>query len=262
MESCQPSEEAAASQPQPRPFPVTAYLPDDSGVWHPSVMPTACPTSDGGEACCVSFDYRRARKTGPCIPVAVLKCTTHGCGFTLYPCGHVPYGREAVAPVDLDGETLKVPSSDTPSAKAEPCAVWRPTRYAAVLDAALGKAWPRDSPGPYWTTQLRRLEELAALLGLEPVPPTALGEKLARLLDVPRLGLMDDAGRFARAVGLEERGVILVAALERASTGHCVLERVLSCGALAGLWRPVQLWRATPGGPRCTAFPGRGTPSG
>ena len=29
-----------------------------------------------------------------------------------------------------------------------------------------------------------------------------------------------------------------------------------------GLWRPVRLWRATPGGPRCTAFPGRGTPSG
>jgi hypothetical protein len=79
---------------------------------------------------------------------------------------------------------------------------------------------------------------------------------------VPRLGLLDDAGRLARAVGFEERGVILVAVLERASTGRCVLERALACGALAGLWRPVQLWRATPGGPRCTAFPGRGTPSG
>jgi len=223
-------------------------------------MPTVCPTSDGGEECCVTLDYCRTRKTGPCIPVAVLKCTTHGHGFTLYPCGHVPYGREAVAPVGLDGEALKVPSSTT-STKEEPCAPWRQTRYAAVFDAALGKAWFRDGPGPNWTTQLQRLEELAALLGLEPAPPAALGEKLARLLDVPRLSLLDDAGRLAAAVGFEARGVILVDTLERASTGRCLLERVLACGALAGLWRPVHLWR-TPDQPQCTVLPGCGAPSG
>lgn len=225
------------------------------------MMPTTCPTSDGGEVCCVTFDHHRARKTGPCIPVAVLKCATHGCGFTLYPCGHVPYGREAVAPVGLDGEALKLPSSGTTSTEEEPCALWRQTRFAAVLDAALGRAWPRDGPGPYWTTQLRRLEELATLLGLEPAPSAALGEKLARLLDVPRLSLLDDVGRLAGAVGFEARGVILIDTLERASTGRCLLERVLACGALAGLWRTVHLWR-TPGQPQCTVFPGRGAPAG
>jgi hypothetical protein len=258
MESCQPSVEAAPSR---LPFLVAAYLPDESGRWTASMMPTTCPTSDGGEACCVTFDYHRARKTGPCIPVAVLKCATHGRGFTLYPCGHVPYGREAVAPVGLDGEALKLPSSDTTSMEEEPCAPWRQTRFAAVLDAALGKAWPRDGPGPHWTTQLRRLEELATLLGLEPAPSAALGEKLARLLDVPRLSLLDDGGRLAGAVGFEARGVILVDTLERASTGRCLLERVLACGALVGLWRPVHLWR-TPGRPQRTVFPGRGAPSG
>jgi hypothetical protein len=203
--------------------------------------------------------------------VTVLACATHGRHFTLYPCGHVPYGRESVAPVGLDGQALLTAATVNTAATATgnttapaggACALWRQTRFAAVLDAALGKAWPRDGPGSNWTTQLRRLGELAALLGLEPVPAAALGEKLARLLDVPRLSLLDGAHRLGRAAGFEERGVILVAALERASTGRCLLERVLACGALAGLWRPVHLWRATPGGPRCTAFPGRGTPSG
>lgn len=219
-------------------------------------MPTTCPTSEGGEACCVTVDYHRTRKTGPCVPVAVLKCATHGIGFTLYPCGHVPYGREAVAPVGLDGMAL------TAAAPAgEFCAPWRQTRFAAALDAAEGKAWPRDGPGSCWTTQLQRLDELAALLGLEPAPPPAMGEKLALLLDVPRLSLIDDTARLARAVGFEERGLILVATLERASKGRCVLERVLACGALSGLWRPAQLWR-TPAHPQCIVFPGRGAPSG
>lgn len=225
-------------------------------------MPTACPprASDGDEECCVTFDYHRPRKTGPCIPVAVLECSTHGRHFTLYPCGHVPYGREAVAPVGLDGRALSAASPATAKTE-EPCPPWGQTRFAAVLDAAQGKAWPRDGPGPCWTTQLHRLDELAALLGLEPTPSAALGEKLALLLDVPRLCLIDDAGRLARAVGFEARGVILVATLERASKGLRILDRVLACGALSGLWRPVHLWR-TPGRPQCTVFPGRGTPSG
>lgn len=270
MGSCQPGRKTAASLP----FLVTAYRPDASGTWLPSVMPAACPAGKKGVVCGVGFDHFRPRKTGPCVPVVVLACATHGIHFTLYPSGHVPYGRESVAPVSLDGQALAtaVPGNtgsavnaaavSAAAPAAEPCALWRQTRFAAVLDAALGKAWPRDGPGSNWTTQLRRLDELAALLGLEPVPSATLGEKLARLLDVSRLGLIDDAGRLARAEGFERRGVILVTALERASTGRCLLERVLACGALAGLWRPVRLWRATPGGPQCTAFPGRGTPSG
>lgn len=242
---------------------VTAYLPDNAGRWMPSVMPTACPTSDGEEACRVSLDHRRARKTGPCLPVAVLACASHDCRFTLYPSGHVPYGREAVAPVGLDGRPLNMATPSAAPPAEEPCASWRQTRFAAVLDAARGKAWPRDGPGPCWTTQLRRLDELAALLGLDPALSAALGEELAGLLDLTRLSLLDDAHQLGRAKGFEKRGGILVATLERASTGRCILERVLACGALAGLWRPVHLWRATPPGrPRRSVFPGHGTPSG
>jgi hypothetical protein len=179
----------------------------------------------------------------------------------------VPYGRQAVVPVALDGSTLtSVVAADAPGAPGAQgtCArpPWGQTRFAAVLDAAEGRAWPRGAPGPCWTTQLRRLNELAQLLGLAPAPPAALGEELARLLEVPRLSLLDDTGSLARAVGFKARGELLVATLERIPSGGCLLGRVLACGVLAGLWRPVQLWRRTPSGPRRTVFPGRGTPSG
>ena len=259
MESCQPGGEEAGFL---LPFLVAAYLPDESGEWAPSVMPTFCPKGAGAAACSVGFDHHRPRKTGPCIPVAVLKCATHEGRFTLYPCGHVPYGREAVAPVGLDGKALTMATAAPGEAAEEPYAPWRQTRFAAVLDAAQDKAWPRDGPGPHWPMQLLRLEELASLLGLAPTPDGASGEKFARLLDLSHLSLLDTANRLARAHGFEERGGVLVAALERASTGRCVLERVLACGALAGLWRPVHLWRATPGQPQRTVFPGRGMPSG
>lgn len=238
---------------------MASYAPGDSGEWAPSVMPTSCPTGSGSEACRIRVDHLRDRKTGPCIPVAVLGCATHRRRFTLYPSGHVPYGREAVAPVDLDGRALTVATENSPTEEEEPCEPWRQTRFSAVLDAAQGKAWPRDGPGSCWTTQLQRLEELAALLGLAPAPSAALGERLASLLGLPRLSLLDDTHQLARAHGFEERGVILVATLERASRGRCVLDRVLTCGALAGLWRPVHLWRATPCGPQRT---GLGVPSG
>jgi hypothetical protein len=252
MESCQPRGEIASST---RPFLVAAYLPDQSGAWLPSVMLTACPAGD--EATCrIRLDHWRTRKTGPRCPVAVLACATHGCRFTLYPCGHVPYGREAVAPVGLDGAAL------TSAAAQEPAGRWRQTRFDAVLDAAQGKAWPRSGPGPCWTTQLSRLDELAALLGLAADSPPGLGEKLARLLDLPRLSLIDASRELALADGYRERGSCLVATLERATSCQCVLERVLACGALAGLWRPVHWWRPVHGRPRRQVFPGRGTPSG
>ena len=261
MESCQPGGEEAAFL---LPFLVAAYLPDESGEWAPSVMPTFCPKGAGAAACSVGFDHHRQRKTGPCIPVAVLKCATHEGRFTLYPCGHVPYGRTAVAPVGLDGKALLTPAASDAAEEPEPRAQWQETRFSAVLDAARGKAWPREGPGACWTTQLQRLEELAVLLGLTGACSSAEGEQLARLLGLPRLSLLDEAHRLAQAQDFEERGGILIATLERASQDRCILERVLACGALTGLWRPVHLWQAAPA-PACPqrmVFPGRGMPSG
>jgi len=161
--------------------------------------------------------------------------------------------------VGLDGAALATPE---PAPAEEPAGRWQQTRFAAVFDAAEGRAWPRSGPGPCWTTQLARLDELAALLGLAPASSAALGEQLARLVDLPRLSLLDARRELAQAHGYRERGSVLVATLERATDCRCILERVLACGALVGLWRPVHWWRSVHGRPRRRVFPGRGTPSG
>ena len=87
----------------------------------------------------VWVDHVRERKTGPCFPLTVLVCGTHEVGFTLYPPGHVPYGRAAVARVAPDGRAI----IDGPSG-AE---VFDGTVFAAALDASKGTAWDREREG-------------------------------------------------------------------------------------------------------------------
>ena len=167
MESCQPSVEVAATQRLQRPFLVAAYLPDESGRWTASVMPTTCPTSDGGEACRVTVDYHRERKTGPCVPVAVLKCATHGNGFTLYPCGHVPYGREAVAPVGLDGKALSAASSAP--------------EFVTIDSRDLGSEAERSCGGIAWMSEFEVIDGLTE--GLERRALVFVGRDVEHHLD-------------------------------------------------------------------------------
>ena len=90
-----------------RPFVVTPYLSNDDGELCPR-MPAYGPCGMGDErACRLVLDHHRPRTTGPCFPLMVLRCTTHDLGFTLYPPGHVPYGRRAIAPVAADGSLVR-----------------------------------------------------------------------------------------------------------------------------------------------------------
>ena len=49
----------------------------------------------GCAAALLVVHHLRERKTGPQIPVTVVQCRTHRRAFTIYPLGHVPYGRLA-----------------------------------------------------------------------------------------------------------------------------------------------------------------------
>jgi len=68
-----------------------------------------------GQGCHVVVKAYRPRKTGPCFPIQVLECQTHGGFFAAYPMGHVRYGRERLAPVDVGGAVLELREGDSSS---------------------------------------------------------------------------------------------------------------------------------------------------
>lgn len=208
----------------------------------PMVLPASCLWAEPESGCCeIAVHHRRERKTGPEFAVLVLRCRAHRRAFTLYPLGQVPYGRMAVAPVSYDGELLGSGDADPASG---PRLGWQTTVFLAALQAASGQAWPRQSDGiaRIWDTQQELIAKSAQMLGLLPKTPPRIGEQIAQQLQVPRLEQLDAARAFEGAFGYKERGRAIVAVLDRLQPGRCLLEQLLACGVLAGLWGPVQRW--------------------
>ncbi len=157
---------------------VTPYLPDPDGrliARRSSVGPC---TGRAGQSCRLSLDHERLRKTGPCFALSVFRCRTHGIGFTVYPPGHVPYGRVALAPVAPDGHVLITAHSGTGR--------FENTLFAAALDAADHQAWPQAAEDGYrvprFPTQMRRLVRACRLLGVEPTLEAGSRECLGSIL--------------------------------------------------------------------------------
>lgn len=249
-----------SSQRNARPFATAPYILGDSTVPTPLVQPWSCPEASGeSEACALGVHHWRERKTGPGFPVLVLHCRTHGHSFTLYPLGQVPYGRLAIAPVSCDGELLHNAEAQSVADRG-PC--WQVTIFLAALQAASGHPWPRDSDGigMIWDTQLVHLAACAKALGLAKETPPRLGEQLAEQLDVPRLVLLDAAQAYQQARGYREQGGAIASVLERLRPGRCLLEQLLCCGVLTGLWGPVVRWDQGTARARRTVFCEPGMP--
>lgn len=97
----------------------------------------------------------------------VTRCRTHRRAFTLYPLGHVPYGRLAVAPVTLDGQVV-LSTQREPAAADRRSPAWRATQLGAAF-AALGDPAVKLTDRRWWATQTpERLARSATLLGIHP----------------------------------------------------------------------------------------------
>ena len=246
-----------------RPFVTAPYAIVEDGT--PVVaVPERCPFAEGdGQPCAVTRHHVRARKTGPCFPIAVARCGTHGRAFTLYPLGHRPYGRKMVVPATLQGELVlaavpegpaTVPASVTPQQEPPPPRrpAWARTIFDAALDAANGAAWPREVPSEsrpaddYWNTQRRSLVDAARLLGIDPDTSDRARERIASALDIPHLTLRDAAHDFASAGGYRSRGAAIVSVLDRLEPRRGIVDDLSYCGAVAGLWGRPSRW--DPGG--------------
>jgi len=105
-----------------RRFICAPYAADEGGLWRPVGAIPQCPWSEAPEPCWIVQHGFRERKTGPELPIQVLRCRAHKLYFTVYPVGHVPYGRVRMAPVDPGGDALEV-------VEGEAAASWRGTLF-------------------------------------------------------------------------------------------------------------------------------------
>jgi hypothetical protein len=204
-------------------------------------------------------DHLRERKTGPCFALTVMRCRVHRLAFTLYPPGHVPYGRLAVAPVAADGSEERMAGDEATRSLSR----WQRTVMRAALDAAEGHAWPRcsrpegDLGG--WASQGRGLDFSERLLGVSSVLDESRRLRVASALGLPALVLREQAARM-NGGGYRARGEAVVRVLgELERRGACVLAPLLRAGHEAGLWGAPLQWEAARRVLRPLAFPASGT---
>jgi hypothetical protein len=196
-----------------------------------AVVPARGPCWRDDAPCAIGLDHERRRKTGPPFGwVAVMRCSRHRLAFTVYPAGHVPYGRVPVVALAPDGSEFADRGSSV---------------FDAASDARADKRWPRDSAPDdlaVATTQRRRVEEAATLLGLgvgATTPAVA-----AAVLQVAEGRLVETARRISESRDLVTLGrevTALVEALARRG-GRWLMDRFALLGHLAGWWGKPWRW--------------------
>jgi len=168
----------------------------------PGRMPDRCLASLAGAAgeCRIGSAGWRDRSTGPEHPLRVARCRLHEVAFTLYPEGHLPYGRKPV--LGRADESGKIDA--------------RSSLLGAAVAASRGERWPEElieeEKGPVQRTQRRRVLGLGSALGFD--QPEVASAVLAELgLDavecrgtlaqrlVALAGQAADPGLWLRVVG-------------------------------------------------------------
>ncbi len=237
---------------------ISVYLPDGEGRLVPQIPSQGACSSWDERPCRVCKDHERDRKTGPCFPIWVLRCLMHRHGFTLYPPGHVPYGRKRLAPLAYDGRLEQ----------AEGCGGaerFRTTYFEAALDARDRKPWPQEgyegSRQERFPTQMRQLRRAARLLGVAPELDGKRREEIAAILSVPGQVLHDAARLLGRRAGYRGLGQAACRVLQALPWAASLFERLAECGFCTGYW-PAPRVCPGPGRPlRRTPFRSPGTRS-
>jgi hypothetical protein len=195
-----------------------------------------------GTACRVGLNHRRRRKAGPPWGwVAVMRCAAHRCAFTVYPPGHVPYGPVPVVLLAPDGGPA-VSVADDDAAEG---------LFVAALDTTRKepRLWPRaEAEGATRTTQVRRVERGAALLGL--LEGQGAGASVVAAAGHTPCGALVETSRdLAAASGLLGRGPLVATSFRELvkRAGRAVMDRLAVLGHLAGLWGEPYRWEPTRG---------------
>jgi hypothetical protein len=190
-------------------------------------VPERCPFGEDGSDCLVTRHDQRARKSGPEHAIVVCRCRTHSVYFTVYPPGHVPYGRVAVVASDAEGRTVAGDALDD-------------TLFGAAAEASSEASARRTQR----RTLVRRLELCAALLALT-ASADAVRAAVAGALWLPQLRLRETAQQYALKRHLRERAQAVLSLLAQISQQR-LRTGILVAGHIAGLWGRPSRW--DPGG--------------
>lgn len=229
------------------------YETDARGELVPS-RPAAgpCRTSDGPACCLVEHDWRE-RRTGPRMPLLVMRCTTHRRSFTLYPPGYVPYARVRLSPVVPDGSAVLDAGGEERREDSVGSAAGRfaGTYFEAALDAASSKLWPSDWQQPVggdrsarrWaSTQARRTRRASRLLGLAPELSHEMRALVAKTLGVETLLLHEESRKLTASAGVTAMGRAVAAVLAALPASGCLVDRLAEAGHVVGLWPEPWRW--------------------
>ncbi len=209
---------------------------DETGQPKPSPSIDRCPYAVGGELCTIEGHSFRDRKTGPQIPLLVLYCGQHKVHFTLYPPGHVPYGRSSLAAVDLGGKAVE-------RLEPEPglsCVSRQEVLFEAAVDAARGHCWEsepiEDLGRPRYPTQRRRIARCSRLLGLAEELEEPIVEQIRDYLGISGIDHEQGRFRFQSAKSLTSRGAAIADVCQQSVGDESLVPRLLATGHLSDLW--------------------------
>ena len=208
-------------------FVVSSYVGDRHGQMHP-VVPSRGPCRDDRECQLVVKD-RRFRKTGPGFPITVLNCKTHGRCFTLYPPGHVPYGRTPLVALSVQGGVVE----------RERGPPYQGTYFQAALDASQKAAWPKEgttgNAQPRFVTQLRHLKRCCLLFGLMAASRIRT-ETLWATMGIPGMAWQQARRRVVSHKGFRGKGNAIRQLLNLLPETLDSFLRLATLGHHAGFW--------------------------
>lgn len=194
-------------------------------------LPGRCPVGEDGSRCRVLVHHRRERKSGPEHPLAVCRCHEHGVSFTVYPPGHVPYGRIAIVSADSQGRVVR----------GDP---FGSTLFSVVLDMSQDAARVEPSAHEqrvHRRTKARRIGLCAAIVGIAGVVTEQVRGRIADALWVPMLTLREAAQAYAAGHSMRERAGAVRAVLERMDIARRRIGLVVA-GHFAGRWGRPSRW--------------------
>lgn len=230
-------------------FVCSPYFPAETDGALTCEIPDVCPLGiQLGEqhTCVVTFNYLRERKTGPCIPLVIVQCLTHNISFTIYPPGYVPYGREPLVDIALDGFPIEAELEKNDIVNS-----FSGTLFDAALMASQGVFYPKE--GPYdlpmicYDTQLNHIKKSALLLGIAETSQVSHNGHLAEALNIPRQFQIEQSSHIpGQPWNSIKSGQSIRQILENVPR-DCLFERLVSCGFMCRIWPPLYIWNAEAG---------------